>query len=84
MKRINNLYAKIISIENLRLADTKASKGKSKQYGVEVHKKQQETNIFLLHEMLLNKNSISIASYNGWLKHANCINLKNKLLYGRN
>lgn len=55
MKRINNLYAKIISIENLRLADKKASKGKAKQYGVEVHKKKQETNIFLLHEMLLNK-----------------------------
>lgn len=55
MKRINNLYAKIISIENLRLADKKASKGKAKQYGVEVHQKQQETNIFLLHEMLLNK-----------------------------
>lgn len=55
MKRINNLYAKIISIENLRLADKKASKGKAKQYGVEVHQKQQEANIFLLYEMLLNK-----------------------------
>lgn len=55
MKRLNNLYSQIISIDNLRLADTKASKGKSKQYGVELHKKQQETNIFLLHEMLLNK-----------------------------
>lgn len=55
MKRINDLYAKIISIENLRLADKKASKGKSKQYGVEVHKKQQETNILLLNEILLKK-----------------------------
>jgi hypothetical protein len=27
------------------------------------------------------KNKESIASYSGWLKHANCINLKNKLLY---
>lgn len=55
MKRLNNLYSKIISIENLMLADTKASKGKAKQYGVEVHNKQKEVNIILLHEMLLNK-----------------------------
>lgn len=26
-----------------------------------------------------NSNEQSIASYNGWLKHANCINLKRKL-----
>jgi RNA-directed DNA polymerase len=55
MKRLNNLYSKIISVENLKIADTKASKGKSKQYGVEVHRKQQEANILLLHERLLNK-----------------------------
>lgn len=55
MKRLNNLYSQIISIENLRIADTKASKGKSKQYGVEVHRKQQEANILLLHLRLLNK-----------------------------
>lgn len=55
MKRLNNLYPKIISIKNLKIADTKASKGKSKQYGVEVHRKQQDSNILLLHEMLLNK-----------------------------
>ena len=28
MKRIGNLYQKIISIENLKLADIKAQKGK--------------------------------------------------------
>lgn len=55
MKRLNNLYSKVITIENLRLADSKASKGKSKQYGVKVHRKRQESNILLLHEMLLNK-----------------------------
>lgn len=27
-----------------------------------------------------NKNDKSIVSYNGWLNHANCINLKNKYL----
>lgn len=56
MKRINNIYQQVISIENLRLADKKASKGKANQYGVQVHNKEQESNIFKLHEMLLNKN----------------------------
>jgi hypothetical protein len=31
-----------------------------------------------------NPNHASIASYNGWLKHADCINLKDKLLYDPN
>ena len=34
MKRINNLYEKIYSIDNLKLADNIARKGKSKQIGV--------------------------------------------------
>ena len=34
MKRESNLFQKIISIENLILADEKAQKGKAKQYGV--------------------------------------------------
>lgn len=55
MKRINNLYQKICSIENLQLADAIASKGKSKQYGVIVHNKKKEENILRLQTMLLNK-----------------------------
>jgi len=55
MRRINNLYKSIISLDNLRLADKKAQRGKSKQYGVQVHISQAETNLFLLHEMLLNQ-----------------------------
>lgn len=55
MKRINNLYEKIYSVENLELADKKARKGKSDQYGVIVHSKSREANILLLHEMLKNK-----------------------------
>ena len=55
MKRKNNLYSQIISIENLKLADVKAQKGKSKQYGVVIHNKNQEANILKLHEMLTNK-----------------------------
>lgn len=55
MKRINNLYAQITSIENLRLADHKASMGKSKQYGVIVHSHNREANLLLLQRMLVDK-----------------------------
>jgi retron-type reverse transcriptase len=55
VKRINNIYHNIISIENLRLADDKAQKGKSNQYGVKLHNKNKEDNLLKLHEMLFNK-----------------------------
>lgn len=55
MKRIGNLYQSICSIDNLRLADEKARKGKTWQYGVRVHDQNREANIQLLHEMLVNK-----------------------------
>lgn len=55
MKRKNNLYRQIISIENLHLADVIASKGKAKQYGVIAHNKNREANIEKLHQMLLGK-----------------------------
>jgi len=52
MKRISNLYDKIIDIENLRLADKRARKGKTNTYGVVLHDKNREENILLLHETL--------------------------------
>lgn len=55
MKRIGNLYEEIYSIENLRLADAKAQRGKSRQHGVIKHNENREQNILLLHEMLKNK-----------------------------
>ena len=55
MKRINGLYEKIYSIENLKLADSIARKGKLKQFGVIEHDKNHEENINKLHEMLKNK-----------------------------
>ena len=55
MKRIGNLYEKIISVENLRLADEKARKGKLQSYGVRVHDKNREANILALHETLKNR-----------------------------
>ena len=36
MKRLDNLFPKICSLENLILAEKKARKGKSKRYGVRV------------------------------------------------
>jgi len=55
MKRVNNLYERICSIENLQLADIIARKGKAKQPGVIQHDKNREGNIQQLHEMLMNK-----------------------------
>ena len=55
MKRITNLYQQIISLDNLRLADAKAQKGKAWQYGVQLHSRNSEANLQALHEMLLNK-----------------------------
>jgi len=55
MKRINNLYEQICSIENIQLADIIARKGKSKQPGIIEHDKNRDENIVKLHEMLINK-----------------------------
>lgn len=55
MKRVGNLYQDMISLENLRVADSKARKGKLKSYGVRKHIKNEEQNVLALREMLLNK-----------------------------
>lgn len=55
MKRLRNLYSKIISIENLQLADEKARKGKGGQYGIEAHDRNREANLQALHQMLRDK-----------------------------
>lgn len=55
MKRLNNLFEKIISIENLKLADQKARKGKTNTYGVKHHDLNREQNILKLHEQLKKK-----------------------------
>jgi RNA-directed DNA polymerase len=59
MKRFNNLYPKIYSIENLMLADEKARKGKPNQYGIQYHDRTREANIRALHEMLKNKTYVT-------------------------
>lgn len=55
MKRIGDIYGKICSLENLQLADQKARKGKSWQYGVRVHDLNRAGNIEALHQMLTGK-----------------------------
>ena len=52
MKRIGNLYESIIDIDNLKVADKIAMKGKSSQYGVQQHLKNQEQNIIELNRIL--------------------------------
>ena len=52
MKRIGNLYERIIAVENLQLADQKARRGKLRSYGVRRHDKNREANILALHEAL--------------------------------
>lgn len=54
MKRIGNLFDKVISLENLIEADEKARKGKLKSYGVKVHDKNRMENLQKLHNVLSN------------------------------
>lgn len=55
MKRFNNLYEKISSLENLELADILARKGKANQYGVRAHDKSRDKNILSLQSLLKNR-----------------------------
>lgn len=55
MKRIGNLYEKIISIDNLYLADANAREGKTKSYGVKWHDRRKDDNLKDLHLALKNK-----------------------------
>jgi len=55
MKRFGNLYEKIISIENLRLADQKARLGKLLSTGVIKHDQKKDENIYKLNQSLTDK-----------------------------
>lgn len=59
MKRISNLYDKIIDLDNLMMADEKARKGKMKSYGVKNHDANREANIANLHNTLLNRSFVT-------------------------
>lgn len=62
MKRIGNLYEKIIGLDNLREADAAARKGKRKSYGVRLHDLNCDANILALHEQLKN-NTFKTSNY---------------------
>lgn len=55
MKRINHLHDSIYNLENLRLADQRARKGKAHQYGIKVFDRDREGNLISLSEELKNK-----------------------------
>lgn len=55
MKRIGNLYASIISPDNLMVADAKARKGKLRSHGVRLHDQHRERNILVLQKQLEDK-----------------------------
>ena len=55
MKRYGNLWEKVISLENLRIADERARKGKQRSYGVRLHDKDREQNLYALHMALKTK-----------------------------
>lgn len=52
MKRYGNLYDRIISLDNLRLADDRARRRKCHTYGVRLHDRNREENLRQLHEQL--------------------------------
>ena len=53
MKRINNLFDKVVTKDNLMLAYQKARKGKSGQYGVKIFERNVESNIDQLYNELI-------------------------------
>jgi retron-type reverse transcriptase len=56
MKRVNNIFDKIISIDNLIEADKMARRGKKISYGVSVHDRSKDANIIKLHNSLKSGN----------------------------
>ena len=70
MKRIGNLYQTIVSLENLNIADGKAQKGKSNQYGVIKHNLNPYHNIWKLHNILVDK-KYKTSNYKGLPVSAN-------------
>lgn len=55
MKRIGNLFEKVISIDNLLIAERNARRGKLKQAGVIQFDKNRDSNIAYLYKLLVSK-----------------------------
>ena len=58
MKRYNDIYSKITNYENIMLAISKASRGKTKRSNVKKILERQEYYAFELRNMLINKSYI--------------------------
>lgn len=54
MKRVGNLYERIIAVDNLLLADANARRGKLQSYGVRKHDANRMEHIQALHDQLAN------------------------------
>ena len=54
MKRIGGLYGRIYTMDNLVLAEQKARKGKSQQYGVKAFDADKENKLIELQDILKN------------------------------
>jgi len=80
MKRINGLFDKIISIDNLVLADKIARRGKTKNKYVLEHDKNQEENIKKLHIALKNK-TFATAKYNVFIVNDGKERIIHSLIY---
>jgi len=52
---MNNIFEKIVTLENLNLADNIARKGKSHQLGIKIHDRHKEQNIYLLQASLIDQ-----------------------------
>ena len=53
MKRYGNLYEKVISLDNLWLADEKTRQHKGNSYGIRVHDRHRMENLMKLHDLLI-------------------------------
>lgn len=55
MKRLNNIYDNICTIENLQTAELKARKGKAKQRGIQNFDKNKEANLIAIQQSLIDQ-----------------------------
>lgn len=54
MKRISNVFDKIVDINNITYADENARRGKTRTYGVRLHDRNREINLYKIQESLTN------------------------------
>lgn len=54
MKRIGNIYDRICDLDNIRLADDIARKGKKCRYGIKIHDRHREENLLSLQHNFVN------------------------------